>query len=49
MAKTVMIVDDEQDNIATVKTVLEKEGYSILTASNADDCLKQVEEGSSGF
>ena len=40
-----MIVDDEQDNIITVTTVLEKEGYEVLTASNADDCLEQVEKG----
>jgi CheY-like chemotaxis protein len=40
-----MVVDDEADNRTTVKTVLEKEDYEVLTAITADDCLKQVEGG----
>jgi len=42
--KTIMIVDDEPDNVKTVKTVLEKEGYKIITAVNGDDCLKKLEK-----
>ena len=45
MAKTVMVVDDERDNITTVKAVLEKEGYYVLTAISGDDCLKKVKAG----
>jgi len=45
MTKTIMVVDDEADNITTVKAVLEKEGYIVLTAVTADDCLKQVKGG----
>ena len=40
-----MVVDDEPDNVTTVKDVLEKEGYTVLTAITADDCLKQVKAG----
>ena len=43
--KTIMVVDDEPDNITTVKTVLEKNGYTVITAVSADDCLKKVEGG----
>ena len=42
MAKTIMVVDDETDNRNTVKTILEKNGYTVVTAVNADDCLKQL-------
>ena len=42
MAKTIMIVDDEPDNITTVKAVLEKNGYKVVTAINGDDCLKKL-------
>lgn len=42
MVKTIMIVDDEPDNVTTVKTILEKEGYKVVTAVNADDCLKKL-------
>ena len=45
MAQTIMVVDDEQDIRTTVKAVLEKEGYIVITAINGDDCLKQVEGG----
>ena len=45
MTKTIMIVDDEPDIKETVKTILEKDGYTVITAINGDDCLKQLETG----
>jgi CheY-like chemotaxis protein len=45
MAKKIMIVDDEADIRATVKTVLEKNGYTVIAAVNADDCLKKIKSG----
>jgi CheY-like chemotaxis protein len=44
-AKTIMIVDDEPDNITVVKNALSKNGYKVLTAVNADDCLKKINAG----
>lgn len=44
MAKTIMVVDDEPDVRDTVKTVLEKNGYNIITAVNGDDCLKKLKK-----
>lgn len=40
--KRVMVVDDEADNRTTVKTILTKEGYEVVTANNADDALKKL-------
>ena len=45
MTKTIMIVDDEPDIRTTVKAVLEKNGYKVVSAVNADDCLKKVNAG----
>jgi len=42
MAKTIMIVDDEEDIKTTVSAILKKQGYKVITASNADDCLKKL-------
>ena len=42
MTKTIMVVDDEADIRETVKTVLEKEGYSVVTAVSGDDALKKA-------
>ena len=39
--KTVMIVDDEADVRDSIKTILEKEGYKIVTATSGDDALKK--------
>lgn len=39
MTKTVMVVDDEEDNRSTVKAVLERNGYKVITAISGDDCL----------
>ena len=42
--KTIMVVDDEEDIRSTVKTILEKEGYNVVTAIDGDDCLKKMTE-----
>lgn len=42
--KTIMIVDDEQDIVDTVKGVLEPRGYQVITAINGDECLKMIKE-----
>ena len=43
--KTVMVVDDEGDVRETVRAVLEKEGYAVVTAISGDDALKKVRGG----
>ena len=43
MTKKILVVDDEADNRTTVKAILEKEGYSVVTANNGDDALKKSE------
>ena len=44
MVKTIMVVDDEEDIRSTVKTILEKEGYNVVTAVSGDDCLEKLTE-----
>ncbi|MBS3176991.1 response regulator [Candidatus Woesearchaeota archaeon] len=44
MAKTIMVVDDEEDNRITCKAILEKEGYNVVTAVDGDDCLRQLKK-----
>ncbi len=44
MAKTIMIVDDEEDIRTTVRTILENKGYNVAEAVNGDDCLKKLAE-----
>ena len=39
--KKVMVVDDEPDIRETVKIVLEKNGYTVITAVSGDDGLKK--------
>ncbi|MFA5176081.1 MAG: response regulator [Candidatus Nanoarchaeia archaeon] len=40
--KTILIVDDEADIRNTLKTILEKNKYKVITAVNGDDCLKKL-------
>ena len=44
MAKTILIVDDDSDIQKVVSSVLKKEGYVVMTASNGDECLKMAKE-----
>ena len=42
--KTILVVDDEPDVRDTVKMILEKEGYRVITAVDGDDCLNRLHE-----
>jgi len=42
--KTILVVDDEPDVRDTVKMILEKKGYTVLTAVDGDDCLNMLHE-----
>ncbi|NUN65486.1 hybrid sensor histidine kinase/response regulator [Pseudanabaena biceps] len=38
-----LIVDDVPDNLFLVSTILEEEGYEIITSSNGQEALKEIE------
>jgi CheY-like chemotaxis protein len=42
--KIVMVVDDEPDNISTVRSVLEANGFNVVSAVNGDDCLEKLKK-----
>ncbi len=44
MSKTVLVVDDEEDIRESVRMILEKNGYNVVTAENADECLNKLQE-----
>jgi len=39
MGKHVLVVDDEQEDLDTMKGILEKEGYKVVTADNGAKAL----------
>ena len=45
MNKKIMIVDDEPDILESLKLVLEKENYDVITVESGLKCLKKLEEG----
>jgi len=42
LVKKILVIDDEEDIRNTVKTVLEKNGYNVVTAVDGDDGLKKA-------
>src|SRR3989344_8652006 len=42
--KTIMVVDDEEDTRFSVKSVLQDEGYKVLTAIHGQDCLNKLKK-----
>jgi DNA-binding response OmpR family regulator len=40
----IMIVDDEEDILHSVETVLKTEGYEVVTVNNGEECLKKLDE-----
>jgi DNA-binding response OmpR family regulator len=49
MNKRIMIVDDEPDVLFSLRTILEKQNYDVITVSNGMDCLKEIEKGFKGI
>lgn len=39
-----MIVDDEEDTVKLIKALLEREGYDVVAASSASECLEKLGE-----
>ena len=44
MLKTIMVVDDEEDNRSSIRTILESNGFKVVTANDGDDCLKKLKK-----
>ena len=42
MTKTIMVVDDQEDIRYSLKSLFEKNGYTVMTAENGEDCLTQI-------
>jgi len=48
MYKKVMIVDDEQDILTSLKTVFKNQDYDVIAVDNGFDCITEVEKGFKG-
>ncbi len=44
MPKKILVVDDEPDIRESVKMILEKNGYEVITAVDGDQCLEKIQE-----
>jgi DNA-binding response OmpR family regulator len=44
MSKVVLVVDDELDVRECVKTILNANGYTVVTAEDGDECLQKARE-----
>lgn len=44
MAKKILVVDDEESLLALLDAILDKEGYSVITASNGQDALQILDK-----
>ena len=42
--KTILVVDDEPDVRESVKMILERMGYRVITAVDGDDCLDRLNQ-----
>ena len=49
MEKKVMIVDDEQDVLESLKSILEKRNFDVTAVPSGNDCLREIEKGFRGI
>lgn len=47
--KRIMIVDDEEDILISLKTILQKQNFDVITVSNGKECLKELKKGFKGI
>jgi CheY-like chemotaxis protein len=47
--KTILVVDDEPDIVIYLKTLLEDEGFKVMTANDGDEALQRVREKKPDF
>jgi DNA-binding response OmpR family regulator len=45
----IMIVDDDQDIVFSLKELLEREGFEVTSAENGRTCLRELEKGFEGI
>ena len=43
MTKNVLVIDDDFDDLETMKTLLEKEGFEVKTTTNSTDALNLLQ------
>ena len=43
MVKKILIVDDDQEDLNTIKLILENEGFEVILASNGAEALEQLQ------
>lgn len=48
MNKKIMIVDDEQDVLTSLRTVFEHHNYDVVTVESGVECLEELEKGFKG-
>jgi CheY-like chemotaxis protein len=44
MTKTILVVDDEEDNRTTLKGILEKNKYAVMIAEDGASCLQELQK-----
>lgn len=49
MDKKIMIVDDDSDILATLRSIFEKQQFEVLTVDSGNDCIKELEHGFKGI
>jgi DNA-binding response OmpR family regulator len=49
MKTKIMVVDDEPDIQDSLKVILERQDYEVVTVSSGKECLKKIEEGFKGI
>jgi DNA-binding NtrC family response regulator len=44
MNKTIMVVMDKRDDRETIKTLLRKNNYNVITSTNCKNCLEKIKK-----
>ena len=49
MEKKIMIVDDNPDILVSMRIILERQNFEVLTVDSGQDCIEELEHGFKGI
>lgn len=49
MLRRIMVVDDEEDILFSLRKMLEKKGFDVICVNNGKSCIKELEKGFCGI
>ncbi len=49
MSKNILVLDDDEDTLKSIKRIFKHQGYNVITAKDGFSCIDKLEKGFTGI